>query len=77
MSVSAVAEQMSASAQQMFATFETLQHAAATTTANTVQSASVVKQQTSMMHDITNSAQQLALLAEELNNEVNKFKTTS
>ncbi|MEE1131710.1 MAG: methyl-accepting chemotaxis protein [Caryophanon sp.] len=77
MGVSAVAEQMSASSQQMFATFETLQQAATTTTSNTIQSATVVEQQTSMMHDITESAQQLALLAEELNSEVSKFKTTS
>ncbi|OCS87879.1 methyl-accepting chemotaxis protein [Caryophanon latum] len=75
--VSAVAEQMSASSQQMFATFETLQQAAATTTTNTMQSTTLVEQQTNMMHDITHSAQQLALLAEELNGEVSKFKTTS
>ncbi|OCS87878.1 methyl-accepting chemotaxis protein [Caryophanon latum] len=73
MSVSAVAEQMSASSQQMFATFETLQQTAEATTANTAASVNVVEQQAEAMHHITHNAQQLATLAEELNKEVRQF----
>lgn len=73
-SVSAVAQQMSASAEQMLATFESLQQTAHATAANTQSSTRLVEEQYATMNDVATSAETLAKLAEQLNQEVTKFK---
>lgn len=74
MSVSAVAEQMSASAEQMSATFETLKDGSTNTATNTQQAVALVEEQYATTEEINTSAKMLAVLAEELNSELMKFK---
>lgn len=66
--------QMSASAEQMLATFESLQQTAHATAANTQSSTRLVEEQYATMNDVATSAETLAKLAEQLNQEVTKFK---
>lgn len=72
--VSAIAQQMAASAEQMTALFESLQisaNEAATRAGSTV---SLVEQQYGAIEEITASATMLSKLSEALNQEVAKFK---
>lgn len=72
--VSAIAQQMAASAEQMTAIFADLHKNANEAANNTRSSVSLVNEQCVAIQEITASANMLAKLAEILNTEVSKFK---
>lgn len=74
MNVSAIAQQMSASAEEMSAIFDSLQKTSHLTSQNAADTALVVERQDAAIEEITASSNNLAKLADHLNQEVAKFK---
>ncbi|GLC89999.1 methyl-accepting chemotaxis protein [Lysinibacillus piscis] len=71
--VSAVSQQMAASAEQVSATFESLQTISASSNDSTQQVAGLSEEQLASMEEISSATQLLNNLARELNDEVSKF----
>ena len=72
--VSAIAQQMSASAAQINSTFSTFQHAAENASIQATNSAQHVNEQSNAMEEISSSTAALTTLAETLNSEIQRFK---
>ena len=72
--ISVVSEQMSASIQEVTAAIEEVANLAQSTTTNATEIASATEEQLATMDEIATSATNLAGLAEDLREEVNKFK---
>lgn len=72
--VSAISEQMPASAQQISATFESISAITAQSTATTEQVSDLAQEQFAATEEITTATNLLNDLATQLNDEVNRFK---
>lgn len=72
--VSAIAQQMSASAAQINSSFNTIQHAAQNTSEHATTSVQLVNEQSTAIDEISSSTTALTTLAETLNSEIQTFK---